>query len=218
MSAWHLLTGALAVLSLFVVNSWAQLAPVEVTRVDFSQDRAPGIAGQWIEVLVELEGGPSLESEATGNPRFNSMIKVTLSIAFQAGRRSDNRFEFFRAQATVATLEQGQRVELHFYLPPGVVERDRLDKEPFAWLVQLAVNGTPLPNLPGQYSESLSDPERARNFMTRLEQMAPRNEGVLQPIYLTPFYVEETGKFRFLPDYVRPQPVEPGESPAGLAP
>lgn len=181
----------------------ASAQPVTVENVRFARERVPGMDGQWLETTVELRGGPSIEGGEGPGARHNSRIEVILQSAHAVGDPVDGRFEFYRSRLEVPALAQNRRVFVYFYLPPEVVERDRITGEPQAWRVALAVDGQPLPNAPGQYSRNLAAPQTAQSFMRRIAEDAPRNDGIMLPIYLTPFYQREAGRFRDLPSFIR---------------
>lgn len=184
----------------------AAAQPVTVQNVRFARDRAPGVDGHWLEAAVELRGGPSIEGGEGHAARFNSRLEVVFQAAYAVGDPAGGRYEFYRSRAKIAALAQNQRAFVYFYLPPEVVDRDRLEREPYAWRVALAVDGQPLPNAPEQYSRTLGEPQAAQSFLRRITEDAPKNDGVLLPIYLTPFYQRESGRFRDLPSFIRHEP------------
>lgn len=191
--------------------------PVSVQNVRFARDRAPGIEGHWLEAAVELRGGPSIKGGEGHAARFNSRIEVVFQAAYAVGDPAAARYAFYRSRAEIAALAQNQRAFVYFYLPPEVVNRDRLEREPYAWRVALAVDGQPLPNAPEQYSRNLGEPQAAQSFLRRITEDAPKNDGVMLPIYLTPFYQRESGRFRDLPSFIRrePEPAATRESEEG---
>lgn len=183
----------------FLLFAQMASAMVAVQSVRFSRDEAPGVTGPWYEAAIELRAGAF-----TANNRFAGPIEVRLNLATRVGIESEARFEFYRSRVTLVGLEANQRAMVYFYLPPEIVRRDRIDRsEPFAWQVELVIDGQALPNLPASFSRSLADPPAAQSFVSRLGSEAARNDGLLQPIYETPFFVREAGKFRDLPTFVR---------------
>ncbi len=175
---------------------------VSVVGVSFSWAQAPGVEGDWLEFEIELR-----EESGTGSSespeRFSSHVEVSLKVSFREAQQGANDFSFYEASAKLVALESGKRARIYFYLPPEIVRRDRLSREPFAWLVSLSVGGQPQPNEPSQYSRSLADSTVARSFLSRVAAEGPANDGILLPIYLTPFYQRESGRLRSLPSFVR---------------
>ena len=185
--------------NVLLVSGSALHGEVSVTSVDFAWAQAPGVEGDWLECGIELRGG---SGDSEGGERFNSRVGVSLKVGFRdTGYAND--FSFYRSSVKLVALESGQRVRVYFYLPPEIVRRDRLSREPFAWLVGLSVDGNSLPNAPSQYARSLADGRAARSFLERIAEEGPKNDGILLPIYLTPFYQRESGRFRAMPSFVR---------------
>lgn len=170
--------------------------PVAVRRVDFNQVGR----GQesWIEMAVTLNGGPGADPAAT-NPDFNNLVTVRVSLGFQHGRSGEPAFTFYRAQATLVSLERNRDATVSFYLPPEIVRRDRLQREPYAWMIELEVGGQALPGRREHVSRSLNSAEVIASFRARVEADAPQTEGQLLPVYLTPFY----GRGSEMPSFVR---------------
>ncbi len=182
--------------------SLAQEEAVSVEGVRFRTEKIAGVTDDWAEIEVEIIGGPSLDPGAL-RPRYNDHIKVILSLGYEleVGRRKS--FRFFRSEAVVAALEQGRRVKVLFYLPPEIVKRDRLSRRPYAYLVELEVNGMPLRVGPGNVSSNLADNIRWNNFKARVAAEGSGNDGVLLPIYYTPFYaIDFSGKLQDSPGFV----------------
>ncbi len=179
--------------------------PVTVERMRFQQRSLQGIPGTWQEIEAEIKGGGSADPQAP-NPRFASNIKVLLSLAYQARAGKTERYVFFQSEATLVALEKNRRVKVFFYLPPEAAERDGLPAKPYAYLVELEAGGRPLPLRSNNYSPSIGDPARLFNFKDKIRSEAEKNEGVLVPIYLTPFYSPENrAQMRESPSYLRPR-------------
>lgn len=180
----------------------AQEEAVSVEGVRFGTEKIPGVTDDWAEIEVELIGGPNLDPGAL-RPRFNDNIKVILSLGYEVEAGRSKTFRFFRSEAVVAALEQGRRTKVFFYLPPEIVKRDRLSRQPYAYLVELEVNGRPLRVGPRNVSSNLANNIRWNNFKARAAAEGHENEGVLLPIYSTPFYaIEFSGKLQDSPGFV----------------
>lgn len=192
----------------FGLSAQAERA-VSVESVEFSTVRAPGIRDPFYEVAIELRG----ERLTVGNTTvsFHRNVAVRLDLAFVLGRAA--RREYYSGGAMLVGLAAGEEKIVYFYLPPEIVERDRLSSSPTGWRVSLAVDDRALPHQESAYSDSLRKPETARHFLARIEQESPRNEGLLLPIFLTPFYNEGSGRLEESPSYVRHAPDMPGSPP-----
>ncbi len=201
----HRPVNLLTVLAVLYLNSslWAyaeQRDPVFVNQVRFSKEElAPG-RSHWLEVEVEIEGGPNPDPGAL-NRRFVDNVRVFLGLGFSLHAGPEKRFRFFRAEARLPTIEEGDRRSIFFYLPPEIVERDQLREEPFAYQVELSVGGQILATRRGNVSANLANPMQTTNFRRRLDDQAAPNDGILLPIYDTPFQ-RDSRKLQLSPAFV----------------
>jgi hypothetical protein len=155
---------------------------VEVVQVHYETVRGPG--GRWYAINVELEAKPS-----AGNPtRFVDRVKVGLNLGVECSSGASRRFEFYRAEASAVAVEHG-RATFRFYLPPEIVERDRLSGEARYHFVELSVAGHVVPTGRKHVSASLPTAGALARFRSRIAAEAPANDGVLLPQPATPFAV-----------------------------
>lgn len=167
----------------------------EVATVKFDRVRP-----DWYQVEVAVE-----VKAADGNvSRYVDRVGVGLNLGFKLSMGGE-RFEFYRARATAVSVRQG-RSTFRFYLPPEIVDRDKLAGAAHFWAVDLAVGGEAMPRTARQVSSSLPSPAALESFLAKILAEAPRNDGVLVPQYQSPFASAENGVG--FPSYVRP-PVEP---------
>jgi len=189
-----------------VASAWAQSAsadPVTVKRVQFSQTSG---RDAWAEFSVTLTGGLNPDP-AAANPNFNDLVKVKVSLSYQHGGGGEPVFSFYRSEATLVSLERTKDATVTFYLPPEIVRRDRLPREPFAWLVELEVGGQPLPGRQNHVSRSLNNLDVISSFRSRVTAAGAKTDGLLVPVYLTPFYGPDlAGRSSDLPSFVRREP------------
>ena len=184
-----------AILAILLLNdallaNAGQRDPVFVNQVRFAKEKLHQAAGlgHWLEVEVEIEGGPNPDPNAF-NRRFVDNVRVFLGLGFslESRPRLEKAFRFFRAEARLPTIEEGDRKSIFFYLPSEIVERDQLREKPFAYLVELSVGGQPLATRRGNTSSNLENARQVAHFRQRLETQAIKNDGILLPIYHTPF-------------------------------
>ena len=166
----------------------AQQDPVQLSRVKFGRIKIEGMRDDWLEIEFRLKGGRSRKIDIS-NPRFVNRVGVVLNLAFVSNSSGRQRSHFFRSEVLFSTLEAGDDRSIFFYLPPEVVDRDRLPAEPFAYLVELSIGGKELPVRKDHLSSNLNDLKRMGNFRLRVTRDAIENEGNLLPIYKTPFYL-----------------------------
>jgi hypothetical protein len=76
---------------------------------------------------------------------------------------------------------------VRFYLPPEVVERDRVRAENLHHWVELVQDGAPQPISNAAASASLRADEARARFVGRLGEEFARNAGILVAQYLSPF-------------------------------
>lgn len=189
-----LATAALLALALLVT------APAEasaaVRQLGFRMVRAPQGSVEWYEVTVEVEVARDATDPLRRVPDFIDNLRVELTLGIEVSYPDERPpFEFFVSAAELATAEEG-RHEVRFYLPPAIVERDRVGGEPHSYVIRLLRED----RVEQEYfSPSLERPEVRQSFMNRVEMEADRNRGVLLPQPLTPFlaaYPNATPSFR----------------------
>lgn len=183
--------------------SWGRELPVEVSQVRFDEVSHNNRDGEYLQIAVSLEGGPGIDPRY---PRWNSPIEVELSMAIEAETESGKDMRFYRSAAKLVGLESGESATVFYYLPPEIKQRDDIDREPMAWLVRLKIGDQSLPTTEAAYARSLSNPSVARSYLTRMESEADAQDGLLLPIYLTPFYDEEYDRLMAVtPSFIRTQ-------------
>lgn len=184
---------------------------VTVDEFEFTTFRLAGADGEWMRVAIELRAGANPLPEAR-NPRFVDDVSVRVFLGFQG---PDGALLFYRSAADLVSLEQGEERVVEFFLPPEVVGRERLNREPFAGLVEIAVGGRTLP-LAREHivGSALSDAARIDGFKGRIEEAAEATDGILLPVYETPFYrATDRERMRTMPAYRIRRGVPPGGMP-----
>lgn len=179
-----LLTGGVSVLPAQPVGP-----RLEVAAVRFGPARDPAGAA-WLMAEVELR----VVGAGSGRAQYVDGVQVTLNLATTSGPRGEGEsagtgvddFAFYRASATAVTLAPG-RALFRYYLPPAVVERDRLQGEPRFWVVEVRTGDGVLPASRRSVGPGFTSPAALENFRRQLAQRAPPNDGVLVPWFLSPF-------------------------------
>jgi len=182
-----LLSLSITIVLFFIPSiSYSEDAPIKVNRVKFGRENVLGLI-DWYEIAIELEGRriPGMD---TLNPRFLNNVGVRLNLCYKVNAISGKEFQYFQSTVKIISLEKGNKRISYFYLPPEIIQRDRIGLNPFAYLVEIEMEGTPLSLGEKNISPTLSDPSRLFNFKARVASEAAKNAGVLQPIYHTPFY------------------------------
>lgn len=159
--------------------------PVEVRNVRYAYVRPVGGSENWLEATVEL----TVRGTPEGNPRFVDGVRVALNLGLRSPLAGESGFVFYRSDAEAPTLEVGA-ARFRFYLPPPVVKRFQLSGQPFAFAVDVWVEGRALAESTPAVSANLRSPEALRSFRDRVSQDAIRNDGILLPQFKTPFLIE----------------------------
>lgn len=162
----------------------AQASPVEVVRVDFQQTSG---RDRWIQATVELRANQNPLEDARSRD-FLDNITVDFFASWQPqGRGAEVGFDFYRSSVRIISMRRGERRNVVFLLPSVVVDRDRLNREPFAYLVELDLDGNRIPLRPNDSSPNLRDrPDVIEQLKTNAASQASRNDGILIPHYLAP--------------------------------
>ncbi len=123
-------------------------APVSVKYVIFTQTKLGGQIYPWNRMQVELQANynpASADPKAIVNKRYVDKIKVTATQIYKNASKDAKDWNYYRASATVLTMEVQQPRSVIFYLPGDIVKRDVLHKEPDYYFVQIEVGGNEVP-------------------------------------------------------------------------
>lgn len=183
---------------------------VAVKDVKFAQAKFNGpYAWNRVEVVVDPRG---LNPDAKApNKRWIDKVKVTLTIGYKGEKsKTAEDWNYYRASATILTLEQNNARSVFFYLPGDVVKRDMLRKDPDVYYVDLEVAGTTqavfdargilLAEQKAAVSKELvkkADYDGCKGFADR---GVLNTTGVLRPQYLVGFYDD---LWKFSPEFFR---------------
>lgn len=170
---------------LFVSSGSGHLAAksIEVRNVDYASVSYDS-SESWYELAIELEAFRDSEDEARRDSSFldDVTMELLLGVEIRSGKRA-GEFEFFKATVELVSMESG-RNWIRFYLPPEIVERDRLRSRPHSYLLRFT-RGTTF--LSQTWSPSLERESVRNNFVKRVFESGAVNDGILQPQQETPF-------------------------------
>lgn len=170
-------------------------ARVSVEDVRFAKVRPDGDAANWFEVEIEVAVPHGVDLEGP------SVVRLELELAVEAPMAGD--FVFMKSAVRFFLPARGKEASVYFYLPPALAESLDLRREPYGWRVTLEHAGKAVPLLPNAYSKNLREREAAQSFARRIQSEAGERDGWLQPIYLTPFYAYENGRYEACPNFLR---------------
>jgi len=184
-------------LCLFATLSCLSLleATAFVREVEFRKARLPGARDVWMECTVEIEVRRDTEDGTRRDPSFLDNLSIEFMMGTEANSRGDRAFEFYTSRADLVAVEEGE-VRVRFYLPPEVIERDRLGDRPHSFFVRLLRDDQVMAE---GFSESLERETVRNSFLTRIASDSQKNDGILLPQSETPFlsaYADDTPSFR----------------------
>jgi hypothetical protein len=161
---------------------WAQApatrAKAEVRAVRFALVNQPDTTARWLEADVDVD-----VRSPGGRTTYVDRVRVALSLGIKS---LDGTFRFYRTEAESVSVEAGA-AHFRFYLPPEIVRRDGLRPEADFWFAEISAGGEAQPMSARNYSTSLREPERLKNFQAKIAAEAPGHDGEFVPQYLTPF-------------------------------
>jgi hypothetical protein len=177
------MVGALALPCVLLPASERNAAPPAAPEVAVRVVRSELLrqAGGWLEIDVQI-----VVKTRSASVRFAERVRVTLSLACEPAGPSGTDLRFFRATTEAVALPAGTS-HLRFYLPPEVVERDRVRTDRLHSLVELEMEGQSLPAVAAAMSTALHPPGQLARFKVRVAAEAPANDGILVPQVLSPF-------------------------------
>ncbi len=190
-------------------------SPVSVRSVHFDPVKIGNQKNEWIRMQVELQANFNPETKLSAeekadkggkkaaNKQWVDKIKVTVTEIFKPLSAKDaTEFSYYRASATVLTMEIGSPRSVYFYLPGDIVKRDRLKMQPDYYYVQLDVGGNEVPlfSEAGRIAPDMlaavhkqfvnkKDFDGARDLADR---GASANAGMLRPQYMVPYAIFDT--------------------------
>ncbi len=187
----------MAIVILSLTGSEALLASVTVREIEFRKIDEFASDGEWLECSLQLEVRRDSSDRNRRNPDFIDGLVVNLMIGIEVEGRSGNqdRFDFYEAEAALVSLPEGRHA-VRFYLPPEIVERDRIGQEAHSYLIRLSREDRTLHEV---VSRELERSNVRESFLTRVDSDAPKNDGILLAQPNTPFvlaYPNDTPSFR----------------------
>jgi hypothetical protein len=166
---------------------------VTVRDVKFFQVSLGGQVNKWNRMQVEVEAKNNPDANAP-NKKWLDKVKVTLTQVYKSNSSKPEDWYYYRSTATILTLEINQPRSVLFYLPGDIVKRDRLNKEPDFYFVQLDVAGAEEPLfdsrgsiLPDQLKAVHRDISQKQKFdlaKDAADRGVGANAGILRPQYL----------------------------------
>jgi hypothetical protein len=168
-----------------------------VRDVKFAQVKLGGQTYPWNRMQVELMANNNPDPKAASK-RWVDKVKVTVTQIYKTESKKPEDWNYYRAVATVLTLEANQPRSVLFYLPGDIVKRDQLHKEPDYYYVQVEVNGNEEPLFDAKGSllpEAVRSVHKDLNTKAKFDpakDAADRgvvnSPGILRPQYLVLYF------------------------------
>lgn len=172
----------------FVVSTSCSAADtVSVRKVDFDEVKLG--ADQWIQCLVELDAKMPVKKDQGDVPNFVDNVKVEVILAYKVDSSAATAAEKFRTYTSsvqLSTLEVGKQVDVYFFIPHQIRKKYNLPKRPNFYIVKVIAGGEA--QEPNNVSVKVPSAKEAKGLMDLAEKQKTDSEGVLLPIYDTPFY------------------------------
>ena len=184
---------------------------VIVRDVKFLQVTLGGQVNKWNRMSVELEAKNNPDAKAL-NKRWLDKVKVTVTQIYKTASTKPEDWMYYRANATVLTMEVGSPRSVLFYLPGDIVKRDRINKDPDFYYVELEVAGTEEPIFDAK-GGLIAEQQRAvsRDISQKVKFDAAKdaadrgvsaNSGILRPQYMI-VYPDAPVAVPPSPEYIR---------------
>ena len=172
-------------------------ASVSVREIQFSKVDEFASKGDWLECSLLLEVRRDSSDRKRKNPDYIDGIAVTLMLGIELGRSSssERQFEFYDSEANLDSLPEGRHI-VRFYLPPEVVERDRIGQQVHSYLIRLSRGELVLGE---SVSRNLERANVRESFLARIDSGSTENQGILLAQPFTPFvvaYPDDTPSYR----------------------
>lgn len=189
-----------------------QKAAVAVRDVKFLQTKLNNQVNPWNRMQVELQANFNPDSKAL-NKRWVDKIKVTVTQIYKTSSKDLKDWNYYRASATVLTMEVNQPRSVVFYLPGDIVKRDVLRKEPDWYYVQLEVGGAEEPMFDAKgmilsdhasaVHKSLSKKADFDGAKDAADRGVGNTPGILRPQYLVNFLIPDAPVVPPVPEFIR---------------
>ncbi len=158
---------------------FAQTIPVEVVDIDFNE-----LSDDWVQMAIEIRSNGNPAEDAK-NERFVDNIKVLAYIAYES-KSETKKFDFYRAQAEIISIEQGKQKKIHFFMPGVVIDRDHLPKTPPYYFVALELDGRIMPLTKNAYSQGTLNQDSLRSMKQKADAESKPNDFTLMQHYHVP--------------------------------
>ncbi len=183
--------------------AFAKSDPVLVSKIDFKKlPQIGGSSGQWTRIEVQLDGKENPNDKST-NTQWIRGVDVQLTLVYLDEKAKDKRspesMVVLKNKARLFAIKVGTKTNVMFYIPPEAYNVYRLSKDPFAYSIELTVNGSAIElskeNIKSLLSKSIvkaSDPKKVYDSYQKLvSAAAAANENALMNLQQAPYNVQK---------------------------
>ena len=163
----------------FAQFAFSQTIPAKVSDINFQ-----ALDDDWVQMEIQIRADKNTAEDAK-NERFVDNIKVMAYLGYERDSKA-KRFDFYKAQVEIISIEQGKEKNVYFYMPGVIIDRDRLPKKPPYYFVALEVDGNVLPLSNDAYSQDTLNRDTLRSMKQKADKESEVNDFILRPHYHTP--------------------------------
>ena len=169
---------------LFTHLAFSQNIPAKVEAIKFAT-----LQDDWVQMEIQIRARKNTNPNVK-NDRFVDNIKVMSYLAYKRNDKLE-KFDFYKAEAEIISIEQGKKQSVYFFVPGVIVKRDRLPKTPPYYFVVLEVDGKILPFDNNAFSQATLNSNTIRSMKLKADVEGESNNYILKPHYNAP--VREIG-------------------------
>lgn len=148
----------------------------------------------WIKATVKLRCIENPDAEKNDlNPDWVRNVTVKLVCAYEDAKMSTSsspKFVWFSSSATLFAMQRNKESTITFYIPWEAYSVYRIKDAPYAWLVDLTVNGTNYPLTKSNIKQRCSLGTQGKTFVEKAMANLDANKGVMVPFEKAPFAVK----------------------------
>jgi hypothetical protein len=158
----------------------AQARGIELSSVNFSQQRLPGVVNPWSEVRVDLR---SVGAEGVED------VNVSMALAFERGGQT----YYFHGSEKISLIDR--TISARFYIPGDIAQSYQLPVRPTDFVLEISTPAGKEELGSRGASAGLTAPDKQKSFV-----LASKGGRELLPHYKTPFY-SQISTLKDLPAY-----------------
>ena len=180
---------------LFSASLFAEKELISIREVKFFR-----ATDDWTVAMIKIDAQKNPDENARDRDYLEN-IKITLTLAYEPKYKNapKGQFDFYRSDVEIIAMKAAEPKMVYFALPGVIVKRDRLEKDPFAWMIDLEVNGNKIEPTEEHISKELRKGGVAQSFISKANSESPDNDDLLMPSYLAPGIF----KYKNQPDFIR---------------